>query len=88
MCETEVSVKTAKLPIVCEDDPVRDLRLVHQREGRALRRTVRRWEPPAADCREHHREVGEHDHRDVECEEVEPKTAEEGMREGTTFVTA
>ena len=64
--------------IVCKDDPVRDLRLVHQREGRALRRTVRRWEIPAADCREHHREVGEHDHRDVECEEVESKTVEEG----------
>ena len=22
----------------------------------------KRWETPAADCREHHREVGEHDH--------------------------
>ena len=57
-------------PIVCEDDPVRDLGLVHRREGRAVRRTVRRWETPAADCREHHREVGEHDHLEERNQQI------------------
>jgi hypothetical protein len=57
-------------PIVYEDDPVRDLGLVHRREGRAVRRTVRRWETPAADCREHHREVGEHDHLEERNQQI------------------
>ena len=57
-------------PIVCEDDPVRDLGLVHRREGRAVRRTVRRWETPAADCREHHREVCEHDHLEERNQQI------------------
>jgi len=45
-------------PIACAVDSARD-RGVVRREGRVVRLVVR-WEHPAVDCGEHHREVDEH----------------------------